>query len=258
MIRTKPFQALIIACCLLMFPCMHGMAETPAQWMQQGNEAYDQGDYSLALRLYHQVLEAGLEAPELFYNMGNAYFRKNELARAILFYERAAKRRPSEEHFRYNLELAYSLTTDRVEKVPPIFYLRWWNDFRQWMHPNAWALTALMMLALSFALLAGFVLFKRSFLKRLSLWLFVTLLLLCLLSLSASRGQYRAIYHSGEAIVMTPRLLVKSAPSESSPDLFVIHEGSKVEIRDVLGEWKEIGLPNGNIGWVKARHIERI
>ncbi len=258
MIRHKPFHRLMITSCLLLFAFIHGAAETPSQWMQQGNEAYAKGDYSLALRHYHQVLEAGLEAPELYYNMGNAYFRMNELGQAILFYERAVKRKPADEHFRYNLELAYSLTTDRVEKVPPIFYLRWWKDFRQWTSPSGWAVAGLIMLALSFALLTGFVLFKRSFLKRMSLWLAAAFLLLCLLSLSASRGQYRAIYHSGEAIVMKPRLVAKSAPSESSPDLFVIHEGSKVVIRDVLGDWKEIRLPNGNMGWVKAGSIERI
>ncbi len=243
---------------LLMPPIAHGTAADANALMEEANQAYIRSEYVYAAELYEEILALGLESAELYYNLGNAYFKQNRLADAILHYERARLLRPFDENIQYNLELARSRTIDRIEPVPVIFYEKWWNQFILLQSIDGWAVTALVLLF--GALLLGLVYFFSSqpWLKRLGFFFSLALLLLCGIAFLAANRQYVHHYQRSDAIVFSPRVTVKSAPGEASPDLFVIHEGTRVNMTGKLGEWVEIRLDNGNMGWIKRDHIRAV
>jgi tetratricopeptide (TPR) repeat protein len=233
-------------------------ATAPAELIKQGNEAYSRGEFSYAIELYEQVIDAGLEAPELYYNLGNAYFRENQLGPAILNYERALRLRPNDESVRHNLEVANNRIIDLIEPVPVIFYERWWQQFLSLMSMDEWAIAGIISLVLFLVMLSVYFFSRTSGVKKWAFGLSLLLFIVTFTTFSAAQKQYQRLFLHPEAIVFVPRVTAKSAPGDASPDLFVIHEGSKVKITDELGEWYEVRLANGNVGWVKKQSLEVI
>ena len=237
---------------------LHLKANETQRIFGEANQAYINGEFAHAAELYETILAEGFESAELYYNLGNAYFKENRLAYAILNYERARLLRPFDEDIRYNLELARSKTTDRIETVPVIFYEKWWQKFILIQSVDGWAMTGLILLLL--ALSAGlWYFFSRTVLmKKLGFFLAISLLFLSVISFIAAQRQYVLHYLRTDAIVFSPRITVKSAPNVASPDLFVIHEGTKVRITNQLSGWSEIRLENGNVGWIRDDHIRAV
>ena len=229
----------------------------PASLIEQGNQAYMNGEYSYAAELYERVLESGLTAPELHHNLGNAYYRQNEMARAILHYERGLRLRPSDEALRHNLNIARQRLTDRIDPVPMLFFERWTKGFLMRMPADGWARTGIALFVAGLAAMLGYFFFRRPAAKKRAFFLALALILSGILSFYSARVQYNASMRQ-EAILFVPRVTAKSAPGTDSPDLFVIHEGSKMEITDKLGDWVEIRLANGNVGWIRKDALEII
>ncbi|MEE4176934.1 MAG: tetratricopeptide repeat protein [Bacteroides sp.] len=230
----------------------------PNELIEQANQAYVNGEYSYSIELYESVIKQKLEAPELYYNLGNAYFKENKFGPAILNYERALRLKPSDENIRFNLEIARSRIVDQINPVPLIFYENWWKSFYSLFSPNTWAVLLILLLVVSLVLLGIFFFSWIRGIKKTTFSLAVLFLLLTFVCMGAARAQYYHLFQKQEAIVMTPRVTAKSSPDETSPDLFVIHEGSKARITNELGEWYEIRLVNGNVGWLKRSAVEII
>jgi tetratricopeptide (TPR) repeat protein len=245
----------VLAFFLLLFPVK---AQEPGELVQQANEAYISGDYLLAAELYLQVTQKGLAAPELYYNLGNSYFRGNQIANAILYYERALRLKPNDENIRHNLQVANSRIVDIIEPVPVLFYQRWWKNFLLLQPIDGWANISIVSIILFLASLSVYFFSRVIILRKISFASALFFLLLAMASLSAARIQYRNTYQIQEAVVFTPRVAAKSAPGQISPDIFVIHEGSKVRITSELGDWYEIRLANGNVGWIRNNAVEII
>ncbi|MDX9940933.1 MAG: tetratricopeptide repeat protein [Bacteroidales bacterium] len=233
-------------------------AAKPDQLIEQANQAYVLGEYSFAIELYESVVKQKLEAPGLYYNLGNAYFKENKFGLAILNYERALRLKPGDEDIRFNLEVARSRTVDQINPLPLIFYERWWKGFYSLLSPNTWAVFVIILLVVSMVLFGFFFFSKTRPFKRVSFFFALLFLFLTLICMISARAQYYHLFQKEEAIVMVPRAVAKSAPDETSPDLFVIHEGSKSRITNELGDWFEVRLANGNVGWVKKSSVEII
>lgn len=234
------------------------LAANPNELIKQANTAYIDGQYSYAIELYEAILEQNLEAAELYFNLGNAYFKENRLGHAILNYERALRIKPGDENTLFNLNVARARTVDRINPVPLIFYENWWRSFYSFFSTDTWAKLGLFLLVFSLVSLGGFFFVQTRGLKKLGFGLSLFCLLLMSVSFFAARSQYHNTFKKREAIVMTPRATAKSSPGDSSPDLFVIHEGAKAKITSELGDWYEIRLANGNVGWVKKSALEMI
>lgn len=243
---------------VFLFSCMQVPAAEPRELIEQANQAYVNGEYSYAIELYESVLQQKLEAAELYYNLGNAYFKENHFGPAILNYERALRLKPSDESTLFNLEVARARTVDRINPVPLIFYERWWKNFYSIYHTDGWALFAIIFLVISLIFLGGFFFSRTRGIKINTFSLALLFSVFTLVCLLAARAQYFHTYKKEEAIVMVPRATAKSSPGEVSPDLFVIHEGSKARITGELGDWYEVRLANGNVGWVKKSVLEVI
>jgi tetratricopeptide (TPR) repeat protein len=200
----------------------------------------------------------GYGSGELFYNLGNTYYRSGEIALAILSYERALRYIPQDEDLRHNLQLANLLITDRIEPTPRLFFLEFWDDLKNAISLQGTTWLAYLAYLLVFASLTLLFLARTYLLKRIgmmsavvSLFLFATLLFLFAAKLADFTEE-------NEAIVMEPVVTVKNSPDAGSSDAFVLHSGVKVEITDSVNEWIEIRLADGKIGWIVLSGVQRI
>ncbi len=234
------------------------LAINPDSLMQSANSVYNQGLYDSAINTYNKVLKSGVESGELYYNLGNAYYKNNDVASAILYYEKAAKLLPNDKDIKYNLSIANSMIVDKIDKVPELFYKKWWNYFYNALGVNAWTIFVIISFALLTAAIGLFVISRTR--NNRKLWFYLGLLLLIITIFAttlASQKYYLSLNHN-EAIVTTSSLTVKSSPTQNSVDLFVIHEGTKVKIIDRINDWAEIKIQNGSVGWLPESSIKEI
>ncbi len=253
--HKKNFYILIISVFLFSFS---SYADKPMQILEKANEAYSNNEFKHAVELYEKIIEKGFESSELYYNLGNAYFKSDKIAKAILNYERAKRLNPSDKNIIFNLRVAQSRTVDRIEPVPKLFYEQWWNNILSSQSERGWAITSIIFAFLFFVTAGLFFYISRKGLKKLLFIFAIIFLITTTLSLVFAQKQYNKLVEQTEAIVFTPRLTAKSAPSASSTDLFVIHQGTKVEITQKVNDWYEIRLPNGNVGWISKESVEII
>mgnify|MGYP001212312391 CR=1 FL=1 len=228
-------------------------------FFDEGNQRYQEGDFRGALDRYVQILDQGLESGELYYNVGNAYFKLGELGPAILYYERARRLMPADDDLAANLELARSLTADAITPLPEFWLFRiigWGVD----LLPRSallWVVALAYLAAMSG--LTGMVLRRATPVaawgKRIAVGgAAITVLLgINLVARELSLGA------AEEAVVMSVEAEVQSAPSEDTTlQIFTVHEGTKVRIDRRSDDWVEIVLEDGKVGWTRADHLESI
>ena len=224
----------------------------------KADDLYRNGQYPEAIQQYEAVLASGLTSPELYYNLGNAYFRDNQMGRAILNYSRALRLRPTMTDARENLKLAESKTVDHIVTLPQLFIVRWYNSICTALSPTAWRILWLS----AFALLAAlFVFFRLARNYNLRKWTFVSCfaLLLVLLCISAFWRSSALRFNSHrEAVVLQSSVAIKSSPELQSVDKLILHEGTLVRIDEELSGWYKITIPDGTNGWCESNAIERI
>ncbi len=244
----------------ILFLCVFLPLATMAQdsLFTRANEHYINGEYEQAIEAYEKLADAGYAAPELFFNLGNAYYKSHKLAPAILNYERAHLLDPKNGDILYNLELARSLRVDRVETIPEVFFIRWFQGLTMLLSSNTWAMMALALFFTALLLLFVYIFSTRIALRKTSFWVSIAFFILSVSAYTLSWAREKAITGNPEAIVMAPSLTAKSTPDESGNELFVVHEGLKVSVEDELDGWFEIKIPDGNKGWVRKEKIEKI
>jgi tetratricopeptide (TPR) repeat protein len=245
---------------LLVLMANFSLSATPAQDLViSASEAYKKNDFSKAILLYQQVInEYELQAPEVYFNLGNAYFKVTDYPSAILYYERAAKLAPADEDIQFNLNLANQKTEDRIEAIPEMFYIRWFQAIRNMGDQDFWAIVFLLLFSISIALFILFIQTTSSSKKKLGFYGFIGVFTLSLIVFSLAMSMHTKQTNHHEAIVFSGSVSVKSSPVESGTGLFVIHAGTKVKITDELGDWLRIRIADGNEGWILASDLERI
>ena len=209
--------------------------------------------------MLRMISSMGLESAALYCNAGDAFFKDGNVPMAIVYYERALKLDPSYEDARYNLELMNSLIQDRIDAVPEFILKVWARDICYIMDSDAWAVCFLVFLALTLAMALTFVLAPTAAGRRVGFFVGIIFLVCTLCSISFSVWQKKDYMSADEAIVTRPVTSVKSSPSaESSTDLFILHEGTKVRILDEVGRWNNVELVDGRQGWIPSSDIENI
>ncbi len=226
--------------------------------LAKANKAYSIGSYSVAADLYQKIADAGYVSPELFYNMGNTCFKMNDYARAILWYERARRLDPGNEDINFNLNVANTKISDKIEPLPELFYKRWFGALVEMFSVDTWAMMGICMFITG---LLGLVLYMASrvlILRKIGFWSALGLFFLSFFTLIFAWNGYRFSESANEAIVFAPTITVKSSPDDQSTDLFVLHEGAKVKLLDTIGGWYEIRIANGSVGWLPKSTLEKI
>jgi tetratricopeptide (TPR) repeat protein len=223
------------------------------------NQAYVDGRWADAASGYEMISSMGLESASLYCNAGDAFFKDGNVPKAILYYERALKLDPSYSDARYNLDLLNSGIQDRIEPVPEFVLKAWTREICYIMDSDSWTICFFVLFALSLAMVLLFLLSPSLAGRRAGFFTGIVLLLLTLASLSFAVWQKKDYNKADSAIVMRPVASVKSSPSsESSKDLFILHEGTKVTILDEVGSWNNIELADGRQGWIPSGDIEII
>jgi tetratricopeptide (TPR) repeat protein len=234
------------------------MKDSAVVYLQQANEFYQKNQFEDAIALYTKVLDLQFESVTLYYNLGNAYFKNGENARAMLWLERARRLDPNNEDIIHNIAFVQQKLIDKIELLPELFIVKWWNACSGLLTGNQWAILSIVACSL-FALCFLFILLIRiSWIRSTSIFVAFFALFLTIFSVIFAKKETTRYIQYPEGIIMQHVINVKSTPNEKGSDLFVIHSGLKVGITDQLNEWVEIRLPNGEKGWIPAELIERI
>ena len=191
--------------------------------------------------------------------MGSAWFKSGDVAKAMLYYERALKLDPSYEDARYNKTVISDFIQDRIEPVPEFILKTWTRDLCYVLDSDTWSVISLVFLALTAVSVLLLFLSSSLALRRTGFFTAIVSFLLMVMSLSFAFWQKADYSRKDGAIIMTPVVSVKSSPSsEASTDLFILHEGTKVLILDEVGGWRNIELADGRQGWMKSDDMEII
>lgn len=233
-------------------------AQTPDQVFDQANQLYQQNKFAEARDVYESVLQNGFLSGELYYNLGNAYYKTGDAGKAILNYERALKFMPNDDDLRHNLQLANLMITDKIEATPRLFLWDYWDDIK-----GAFSLPTLTWMCYCvFILLIGsicVVVLARTYqLRRLGLFggsISTAVLIFFVVLLAGKIGE---VNRADAAVVTAKITTVKNSPDAKSSDAFVLHSGVKVQITDNVNEWVKIRLADGKVGWMEKNAAEVI
>lgn len=231
---------------------------TAAVRWDRANTAYINNDFAGAIEQYELLVKEGYRSPKLYYNLANAYFKREELGAAILNYHRALRLAPGDEDIRHNLSVAEARTKDTIEEIPEFFLASWFAAFAGVMSSSAWTVLSLVALAAMFGLLLFFLLAQRLVLRKAGFYGTLTALVLFLLTSWCAMEQRTAQIDRSRAVVMSASAAVKSSPDRSATDLFVLHEGTVVELTGRLDDWCEVVIADGKKGWTEVRKLEEI
>ena len=226
--------------------------------IEKANSAYTSKKYEEAADLYKQVLKNNYESWEVYYNLGNASFKSNEIPSAILNYEKALKLNPGNDDIVFNLKIANTKIADKFEQMPVLFYKRWWNNICNFFSADGWGIVTILFFLFFLFLLSVYFFSKNIVVRKFSFYTCIVFFLFSLIAFALGFKQYSMLKNESQAIVFTPTLTVKGGPDESNSDLFVIHEGTKVRIIDKVNKWYRIQIADGNDGWIPSDKVEII
>lgn len=235
-----------------------GFAATEEELFEKGNAFYRQGKYKEAIGVYEQIISSGKIAAELYFNLGNAYFKSGANAAAILNYERALRLAPQDGDIRFNLHMANLKTIDKINPLPEFFLSRWWNALVLEYSADTWAKITIGISCILVFVIIGFLTSSVYILKKMLIVVAGIFVFLFVGSFFVSVAAWEKQSKDTSAILYQNSAYVKSSPDEKSTDLFILHEGIKVEIIDQVGDWKRIRLADGNEGWIKGSELKTI
>lgn len=220
------------------------------------NAQYAEGNYAEATTMYQQLISEQPSA-EVYYNLGNAYFKQGELAQSILAYERALRLQPSHKNAKHNLQFAQSRIIDNIEDTQSFFLSNWFKAIRNALSENTWMW---MSIAYFLCMLIGIFFFAFShtiWIRKTAFYTSMVALLISIIACANAGSLHKRDTVRAEAIITQGVVNAKSSPDCSGTDLFTIHEGTKVEIRETIGDWCCIHVGN-DVGWIQLSHLERI
>lgn len=225
---------------------------------QAANDNYAMGHFSSAIDSYNAIYNSGYESAKLYYNLGNAYYRANNMGKAVLFYKKALKLEPSNVDAKANLAMAKARCVDKIEQVPEFMIVTWIRNVRDMLSSNAWciiAVAAILMVAI-ISLLFRFFLGSRG--RKIASVFWLIGILLFLISLCFSISLYNKAKGGGEAVVVSAVGSIKSSPSQDGNPVFILHEGTDVKMLEKIEDWCKIEIADGRQGWVKSSDLEVI
>jgi tetratricopeptide (TPR) repeat protein len=232
------------------------VAQNAESLFSTANDLYKNEKLEEAIELYKKIEDQGMVSSELYYNLGNSYYKLNKVGPSIYYYEKALKINPSNEDVQNNLVFAKRLALDNIEELPKTVFQKVNENWLQKLSYNQWAIVVIV-----FSFLASllFLLFYFSNSPSQKRFYFVTSLIsfmLLIISLFITYNQYSFNKKNKEAIVFAETTEVRNAPTFNSEEVFTLHEGTKVIVLDTIDDWKKIKLADGKIGWIIASEIK--
>jgi len=233
-------------------------AKEEIEIFNRANKLYMDQKYEEASREYEKLISNQKVSAEVYFNLGNSYYKTGNIAGAILNYERAKRLRPSDPDIAYNLRLANLNTIDKIEPVPQLFYERWWDDFVNNGSVTKRAIWALLLFWGALILGIVYLFSKVVVIRKITFFLTLLVTLSALFTLYLTFQQHQHLNDNRAAIIFEESAYAKSSPDEKSSNLFLLHAGTRIEVLDELQGWRKIRIANGNEGWVVSDAIEII
>ena len=251
MIRTN--ISVIISVLIALVLAENVPAQSYDQEFALANKAYLDGNYSEAMQGYQNILASGIVSGEVYFNLGNTYYKLQQYGQAIYCYEVAKKYISGDESLEQNLQLARIHTIDKIEPVPQLFLKSWWLTVLDLfsMEIYAWATLFAFMVLIIVASIR--ILLNRTLTK--TTWI-AAVLFMALMIIFISKAYLFETTEFG--IILSAEVSVASEPNESGAEIFILHEGTKIELLRYLGDWLEIRIADGKTGWIRNNHINII
>jgi tetratricopeptide (TPR) repeat protein len=228
------------------------VAQSNSSLFEKANNAYKSENYQEAIKLYQQIEAKDSISSTLYFNLGNAYYKLNNVANTIYYFEKALMLDPLNNDAANNLEFAKRMTIDNIEVLPKTFFQRFEENYIQKLSYNQWAILSVVFSFLAAILFLLFYFSSISSKKRVYFLTSILSFLLLAVSVFTTYHQYQRAINTKYAIVFAAKISVSNAPTTNSEEVFVLHEGTKVNVLDTLDNWKKIKLADGKIGWISA------
>ena len=249
---------IIIVNILCTFFFIKSFASDAQQVFTDANQAFQKGDFSLATQKYEDILRGDIGSKELYFNLGNSYFRLNQTGKSILNYERALRFSPSDGDIQSNLLVAQTRISENIEPISQVFFVRWWQILRGQMSADLWSSLGLIFLWVGISGLAFWFLDKERTRKKQGFLTAAILIPLSILLFLLAKSANSEATTDRFAVVIIPETPFRPAPDASVLPTAIIHEGVKVEILDNIQDLVKVRLPNGEEGWLLMSGLEKI
>lgn len=249
--KTKT-PILIVVLLMGIATCLRTQAQNPERLLTEANKLYNESAYDSAAVVYESIINQGYSSATLYYNLGNTYYKLQNYPLAILYYEKSLKLNPNNEDTKHNIEIAKSFISDKIETVPELFIVTWWKRLSDIFTINTWGVLSLAAFGMLLSCLFIYLTTRTRVTKKIMFFSSLVLVVMTICCFSISIKKYNYIKSHNEGIIITPTITVKSSPSTTSVDLFVLHEGTKVKVIDNTGDWEKIKIGNGSIGWLPS------
>ncbi len=249
---------LILVISFTLFTIYTGFAQqSVAQLWQEAEKYYAEQQYDKAAEIYAQICEFGESAP-LYYNYANALFKSNQLGKAILYYERALQLDPSNADIKNNLEFAYSTQRDKIDVIQPFFAKKWLVSLGNLFNSNVWAYISIVSFIITLILIMLYLFGRLLWIRKAAFFTAFVALFITIVSFSYAFYTKNKVLNNSYAIVMSGSVTLKSSPDISGTDMFNLHEGAKVNVKQELSGWSEVSISDGRVGWLPTSDIENI
>ncbi len=246
--------------CLLLVLCLPLFSQSSdyGALYKKANEQYRKAQYQDAAKSYQQLLDGGYRSETVYFNLGNAYFKLGDIPSALLYYEKAHKLAPGDEDINFNIYFANSKTPDKVEPEPVFFVTQWLHNIILFFSIGTLSVLSVLFFIAGSGLLVLYLFTNIISLKKISFYTGILLFISGLLFVLIANGQVHYINDHQQAIIFSGSVNVRSGPDDQAATLFVLHDGTKVNILDKNNGWIKIQLVNGNEGWIPQSDSKEI
>jgi len=256
--RFKMLKRTLYLFIALVIPILSFGNDSTQTLFAKGNALYVKAQYKEALTAYQQILDEGYQSAAVYFNMGNASFKNDDIPSALLYYEKAHKLSPGDEDINFNIRFANLKTTDKIDEAPEFFLANWWKALILSLSVNTLSIVSILLVLFGFGVLIIYFFANSVSIKKASFYCSITLFFLGVFTIFIAGMQLNYFSGHRQAIIFSSSVTVKNGPVEKSGNVFVLHDGTKVNILDTSNGWMKIRIGNGNEGWIKASDVKEI
>ncbi len=242
---------------LVLLMCFKVSAQNETSF-NRATDAYNEGEYEKAIENYLEILNNGQHSAELYFNLGNTYYKLNQIAPSIYYYEKALLLKPKDPEIKNNLAYAQNMTLDAIEIMPETGISKIYKNITGFLSFDQWGYAAVTFIILFVLLYIAFYYFRYATQKRIAFISSLISLIIAIVSFVFAFVQYNDFKTDRPAIVFTDEVTIKSEPNDRSQEVFKLHEGAKVNVLEQLNDWKKIRIVDGKTGWVSSSAIKAL
>ena len=242
--------------CILAFFVASGIYSQNEVLFSKATEAYNSADYEKAISLYEKIVANDKHSAELYFNLGNAYYKKDEVGPSIYYYEKALLLKPNDSEILNNLGYAQKARLDAIDTLPISTMQSLYNTTVSKLTHDQWAYVSIGMIILFVLAYIAYYILSIAIQKRISFLVSITALLFCILSITFAYLQYNSFKSNNPAIIFVREVAITSEPNKNSEHIFTLHEGTKVNVLEELNDWMKISIADGQTGWIASENLK--